>query len=173
MISTRIDAATRAVLRRNLSDGLADGEGVRELADRVQGVMQNRRKAAITVAQNYVGQVLSRSRDDGAHAAGMTHKSWLHSRGAGVRRPAHVAAERQYAADPIPIAEPFLVNGARLMYPRDTAGPPAETINCQCLQIYTRAPRGRGVTAAEILREYAARGFETWTQASRELTIEH
>ena len=46
-------------------------------------------------------------------------------------RTAHDLADGQIVG----VDEPFMVNGVPLMYPRDPAGPPAETINCGCVQL--------------------------------------
>jgi uncharacterized protein with gpF-like domain len=139
LIASKIDDRTRQIVRRQLAEGVEAGEDFRGLADRVQSVMGNSRAAAMGTARNAVGGVLSCARHAGAVDAGMTHKYWLHSRGPGERRPAHIAAELEYRSAPIPIAQPFVVNGVSLMYPRDfAAGSPAETVNCQCMQIYTR-----------------------------------
>lgn len=163
-ISTLIDDASRKILRRHLVEGLNAGETALQLADRVQDVMGNRRKAALTVARNSIGQTLSMARHEGHKAAGMTHKIWVFSRGPGERREAHVLAESTYRRSPIPLAEPFVINGVPLMFPRDfSSGHPEETVNCQCLQIAKRMPAaGRGPTSDEIARDYAALRFVAW-----------
>lgn len=163
-VSTLIDNYTRQLLRDRLAEGVAAGEDVRKLADRVQAVMGNRRAAAMSVARNSVGQALSSSRHAGHLAAGMTHKGWIHSRGPGERRPSHIEAEHRYMPEPILLTEPFIINGVRLMYPRDfSAGRPAETVNCQCLQIAKRvtAPQ-RSVTMAELMEPYQTRRFYSY-----------
>jgi len=142
-VATRIDDTTRALLKRQLSAGLEAGEDYRKLADRVQGVMGNNRSRAIMQARNAVGQTLSIARHEGHLASGMTHKIWIHSRGPGLRRPSHVAAESVYRSAPVPIDQPFMIDGYALMYPRDPSGPPEEIINCQCLQIARRLSPGK------------------------------
>jgi uncharacterized protein with gpF-like domain len=47
-------------------------------------------------------------------------------------RDTHLAAHVRYMNNPIPIDEPFVVGGHKMMYPLDPAGPPQETINCRC-----------------------------------------
>ena len=162
-ISTLIDSRTRNILRANLREGLEAGEDARKLADRVQGVMGNRRGEAMGIARNAVGQTLSQARHEGHLAAGMTHKMWIYSRGPGERRPAHIEAEARYAADPCPISEPFEIDGVYLMYPRDfSSGHPEETVNCQCLQIAKRiAPSQRGERGTDELEE---RPFVTYRE---------
>jgi len=141
--SARITGTVRHHLRNQLAEGLANGEDVRHLATRVQSVMGNRRKEAVSMASNAVGETLSAARHEGHQAAGMTHKGWLHSRGPGKRRPLHIQAERRYMAHPIPLDEPFVLGAARLMFPRDHAARrPEETYNCQCVQIAMRQRTG-------------------------------
>ena len=166
IVSTKIDAMTRKLLRGQLAEGLNAGEDIRLLADRIQAVMGNRRKAAMVVARNAVGQALSDSRHVAQKAAGMTHKAWLHSRGPGERRAAHVRAEGVYGpGKAIAIAEPFIVDGESLMYPRDHRnGSPGNTINCQCISIGSRAktPKGAGEALCKLAARLAAGGFETY-----------
>ena len=141
-ITAKVDARTRFFLRRTLNEGMEAGEDVRRLADRVQTYVQSSRKGALTQARNYVGQSLSKARREGRVAAGVTHEIWVHSRGPGERREAHIAAEAHYAKNPKRTGEMWNINGAYLAYPRDPSGPPAETINCQCFAIGKRlAPK--------------------------------
>jgi hypothetical protein len=127
--------------------------------------MGGRRKQAMSVARNSVGQSLSRSRRDGRVGSGMTHEVWIHSRGPGERRDTHIEAERRYAARPKPIGEPFVIGGVRMMYPRDfSAGHPEESVNCQCMALGKRIKPGKSVTAVAIIRDALARGFVTYDQ---------
>ena len=169
IISTKINAFTRNHLRRSLVEGMRSGETVNALADRVQTFMNNRRASALTVARNTVGQTLSRARREGRIAGGMTHEIWIHSRGPGERREAHVAAEGRYRREPKPIGRPFIVNGVPLNYPRDTSGPPGEIVNCQCLAAGMRINKpaeGKATEhqAAETLGRTATTGFVDYGQ---------
>jgi uncharacterized protein with gpF-like domain len=157
-VSTLIDRYTRDRLKVSLAEGLQEGETIRELATRVQTFMGNRRASAVVIARNAIGQTLSRARHEGHKATGMTHRIWIHSRGPGERRPAHVAAEGYYTEHPVGMDEPFVINGVRLLYPRDfSSGHPEETVNCQCAAIAKRAEAGEEPTAAGILEHHAKR----------------
>jgi len=157
-VSTLIDATTRRHLKNSLLQGLQNGETIRDLATRVEGYMQGSRAQAVVIARNAVGQTLSRARHEGQRATGMTHRIWVHSRGPGERRPAHVAAEGYYTEHPVGMDEPFVINNVRLMFPRDhSAGHPEETVNCQCAAIAKRAAPGEEPTAADILDHHAKR----------------
>ena len=58
-------------------------------------------------------------------------KQWFHGTSARYPRPSHLEAAGQIRnAD-----EPFDVGGEQLMYPRDPAGSPGNTINCGCYSV--------------------------------------
>ncbi len=61
-------------------------------------------------------------------------KRWL-SAATPRTRDSHLAAHFRYMTNPIPVTEPFLVGGYKLMFPGDPAGPAGETINCMCREI--------------------------------------
>jgi hypothetical protein len=71
--------------------------------------------------------------------AGVEYKSWLSSHGPTVRE-AHAAAEEQYGDNPIPVDQPFIVDGEELMYPGDESGSASNVINCHCIQIAVANP---------------------------------
>ncbi len=58
-------------------------------------------------------------------------KSWVATADTRTRE-SHLRAHMRYKDNPIPINEPFIVGGHKLMYPNDPNGPPEETINCRC-----------------------------------------
>ncbi len=66
--------------------------------------------------------------------AGIEYKAWLSSHGPNVR-PAHAEAEEDYIDAPIPVDEPFMVDGEELMFPGDDSGSAGNVINCQCVSI--------------------------------------
>lgn len=76
-------------------------------------------------------------------------------------RQSHLRAHAQYRNSPIPVKEPFIVGGAKLMYPGDPNGPPQETINCRCTSDTIHPAIGRigssldGRIAAELKRRAA------------------
>ena len=59
-------------------------------------------------------------------------------------RESHLRAHIRYAANPIPVSEPFVVGGARLRFPLDPNGPPGETINCRCRELVVHPAIGDG-----------------------------
>lgn len=68
--------------------------------------------------------------------AGFTHKRWLTSRDARVRRPTRTSHYDHASADgqTVPIAQPFVVSGEELMYPGDSSrgASISNTVNCRC-----------------------------------------
>lgn len=88
------------------------------------------------IARTEVGRVYSLATDERlkqvATIEPRARKFWIATPGP-MTRDSHIAAGDRYSEDdPIPVDEPFRVGGADLMFPRDPAGPPEETINCRC-----------------------------------------
>lgn len=61
-------------------------------------------------------------------------KRWV-ATGDSRTRPEHLEAHREYADNPIPVNEPFIVGGEELDYPGDPKGSPAMVINCRCTTV--------------------------------------
>lgn len=53
-------------------------------------------------------------------------------------RPWHEDADAEYGADPIPVDQPFVVNGEEMMHPGDPDGSADNTINCRCTTTYVQ-----------------------------------
>jgi len=167
-ISTLVNDRTRSLLRAELQTGLESGETIRQLASRVQGVMQGRRAQAYTIARNSVAQAISHSRYT-AQQGYATHEIWVHSRGPGIRRQTHVEAEVRYRANPKPIGELWQIGSAQLRYPRDPNGPPGEIINCQCMAIGKRIYPERKESSNAEHAEHAEDIFRTETILAAQL----
>lgn len=104
------------------------GDTVRRVAD-ILG--KGGRSRALTVVRTELGRAYSiAAHERQAQAAKVLpglRKEWRRS-GKLHSRPAHDAADGQIKD----IDEPFEVGGVKLMFPRDPAGPPGETVNCGC-----------------------------------------
>jgi hypothetical protein len=127
----------RRQLNTALRLGIEAGETTKELAVRVRGVFNDLQKfEASRIAVTETNGAYSTSRHDAMKQAGITHKAWLSSHGPTVRD-GHAAAEEIYTAQPIPLDEPFEVNGEQMQFPLDDSlGASAENIiNCQCIQL--------------------------------------
>jgi SPP1 gp7 family putative phage head morphogenesis protein len=120
-----------------ISDGVNDGEGIREIAERIQRVLDvtgserwPNRAQVIAVTE------VNRAANAAAYAAGLQAeadegvpmvKQWLNSHDRRVR-PEHREADGQR----VPLREPFRVGGSLLMFPGDPTGLPHDVINCRC-----------------------------------------
>ncbi len=131
----------QAQLNTALANGLAKGETTEQLADRVRGVFNNLQNfEARRIAMTETSATYGFTRNEAMNEAGVEYKSWLSSHGPTVRE-AHAAAEEQYGDAPIPLDEPFVVDGEELMYPGDESGSPGNVINCHCIQIAVQKPQ--------------------------------
>lgn len=127
-------------LNTALQEGIANGETTAQLAGRVKGVFNNLQNyEARRIAMTETSAAYGFARHEAMAGAGIQYKSWLSSHGPNVRE-AHAQAESDYADSPIPIDEPFIVDGEELMYPGDDAGSPGNVINCHCIQLAVANP---------------------------------
>jgi hypothetical protein len=90
---------------------------------------------AETITRNEAGRVLEMAAQARAEKAAEVvpglMKEWRHGAGAMAPRMSHLAADGQVRK----VNEPFDVGGEKLMYPRDPAGSPGNTINCGCYTV--------------------------------------
>ena len=138
----KVGETVQAKINNTLATGLDAGETTEQLSARV--------KAAFNDLQNYEAKRIAMTETSAAYGyarhetmtdAGVEYKAWLSSHGPTVR-PAHADAEETYIDDPIPLDEPFIVNGEELMYPGDENGSAENVINCHCIQIAKAKPEG-------------------------------
>lgn len=129
-------------LRSTLQEGLDGGESIADLAKRIRSECNAIDKGRATViAQTETSAAYGVGRDKAMRRAGIKFKAWLTSGNSNVRE-AHLIAGETYSPDtPIPIDQPFIVDGEALMFPGDPAGSPGNTINCHCIQIAVAAPQ--------------------------------
>lgn len=124
------------VARKELADGIRAGEGIEELAVRLQeagGFGEARARmiarTEVAAAANAASLAQAMRLDDGT-----MRKEWLATMDAGNvvcderTRAAHCAAHEQVQ----PLGEPFQVGETWLMYPGQPIGPANEVINCRC-----------------------------------------
>jgi hypothetical protein len=129
-------------LNTSLQEGIQKGETTEQLTDRVRGVFNRLTKAeARRIAMTETSAAYGYARHEALITAGITHKAWLSSHGPHARL-GHVAAEKQYTAQPILLEAPFMVlspEGAleKLLYPGDgSLGASASNlVNCHCIQL--------------------------------------
>ncbi len=136
-----VGATAQAQLNTALSAGMAAGETTEQLTDRVKGVFNNLQNfEAKRIAMTETSAAYGFSRHEAMTDAGIEYKGWLSSHGPTTRE-AHAEAEERYADSPIPLDEPFEVDGESLMYPGDPNGSPGNVINCHCIQLAAEAPK--------------------------------
>lgn len=122
-----VNATTIQALRDTLEEGLADGEGLGELGDRISDVFDIARGLRTeTIARTEVGSALNFGRNAEMGLQGVESKRWLciYSNS----REAHIEADLQTVG----INSTFEVDGEDLEYPQDPAGSAGNVINCQC-----------------------------------------
>jgi len=122
-------------IRDRIDNSLERGDTMEEIADGVREEFNGiGRYRSMVIARTETTAAYGWGRQQSMTTAGVGRKRWLSSHGPNVRQ-AHAAAERAYASHPIPVSEPFIVGGERLMHPGDPAGSPGNVINCQCVSI--------------------------------------
>jgi HK97 family phage portal protein len=133
----QVNETTWERLKDSLNAGIARGENIDELADRVNLVMRDRiRSSAETIARTETIGALNGGTLQAAKVSGVAKaKRWL----AGMddrTRETHYQAHDEYQANPIPVDEDFIVGGVALSAPGVARGggpeTAAEVINCRC-----------------------------------------
>lgn len=134
----RITEATRRLLRSELRAGVEAGEGVQDIAKRIdtlylEQIIPNRSKV---IARTEVIQASNLGSISGAKATGIPglKKVWLATRDSRTRE-AHALVD----GETVPIDSSFdLSSGSRLMFPGDTSlgASAGDTIQCRCTQFY-------------------------------------
>lgn len=129
-------------VRDSLAEGLDAGESTAQLAARAKKVFNHLGDTeALRIAQTETAAAYGTGRHEAMREVGVQYKAWLTSGNDNVRE-AHRLAGLTYSPDtPIPLDEPFVVDGEELMHPGDDAGSPGNTINCHCVQIAVAAPK--------------------------------
>lgn len=134
----QLSGTTLEELRQALADGVAAGEGIPELAKRIEQlyltqIIPNR---STNIAQTEVCAASNWASHQAAQQSGLTlNKVWL-ATGDNRTRPDHADADGQS----VPMDQPFTVGGFQMMFPGDSSmGAPAkEVCYCRCTQFYQR-----------------------------------
>ena len=121
---TRIDDTLERQLREQMVEGIMAGEGIPQLAKRVEEVIGAGLSRASTIARTETGNAFTYGRVEGMRQVGITKQQWLTAHDEHVR-PSHAAQD----GDEVALDETFK-NGLR--YPCDPLGAPEEVINCRC-----------------------------------------
>ena len=129
-------------VKASLEEGLNAGDTQAQLASRVKGIFNDIADgAAHTIAMTETSAAYGAGRAESMKQAGVQFKAWLTS-GNGNVRASHLQAGLEYPYDrPIPVDDPFIVDGEALMYPGDDAGSAGNVINCHCVSVAVAAPK--------------------------------
>jgi phage portal protein BeeE len=123
---SKVNAVTLARLREELSAGTLEGEGVDQLAKRISGVFQNRKRAR-TVARTELLKAHESGQLEGFRQGGVPGKQWNTSRDDAVRDSHEIDGQVQALEEDFELA-----SGNRAAYPGDDSLPADEVVNCRC-----------------------------------------
>lgn len=121
-------------VKAKLHRAVRDGEGRESLSKWLREEQGHSAARAETIARTEVVGAYNNGDYRGALALGdfgPRFKSWLATHDARTR-PTHIDANGQT----VEFRQPFAVGGAKMLYPHDPAGPPAETVNCRCTTLH-------------------------------------
>lgn len=124
--------------RSSLTEGMAAGEPVEDLAARLEHELDVSEVRAVTIARTEVVGAANAGSMDAVRilgGEGPTHKQWLATLGPRTRD-SHAEADGQV----VPVGDTFTVGGESLDYPGDPAGSAAEVVNCRCTVLFVDDP---------------------------------
>jgi uncharacterized protein with gpF-like domain len=122
-----VNKTTTDALRSTLVEGVAEGEDMGQIRDRITKVYDEAQDfRAETIARTEVGAAQNFGRDAEMKNQKVQKKRWISI--FSNSRASHMAASEQV----VEVGETFLVEGEELEYPGDPNGSPGNTINCQC-----------------------------------------
>lgn len=121
-------------IKSQIGSVMIGASNTNEAVTGIAGMVTGGRSRAITIMRTEMGRAFSvatqeRQTQAAEHLPGL-QKQWRRS-GKIHSRITHDIADGQIVA----VDQPFIIDGHRLMYPRDPAAPAKETINCGCVQL--------------------------------------
>jgi len=136
-------------INQELTLGLTGGKQPYEVMQAIgrnlkdKSVFKSIAARAETITRTEAGRVLEAAgqarKEHAARVVPGLKKQWYYGHSPKVPRLSHLAAAQAYGPGgdpgPIPVDQPFIVQGEELMYPRDPAGSAGNTINCGCTSI--------------------------------------
>ncbi len=133
ILPNQINRLTHNDLRVILQDGFTQNLSAGEIAAQIDQYFDESdpvrslriARTEVTGASNF--GIVESYRQTGIVQA----RAWITARDEAVRHD-HLAAENESLENPVPIDQPFIVGGKRMMYPGDPAGGASQIMNCRC-----------------------------------------
>jgi hypothetical protein len=138
-INGTTEADLRAIIRTSFEDGLSSAEMGDRMAEYYANNCVGETSARpMTAARTQTAGIVNDGRLAAAMEVGGLLKGWGHGN-PNEPREAHIAAAEKYDAHPIPLDEPFIVNGVEIMSPGAADAPIGEIANCTCFLTFHKA----------------------------------
>lgn len=147
-LSGQVTQTTYEAIQAQLAEGVAAGESIDDIADRIRGLFQQTYASrAETVARTEVISAYNGAAVLGAStlpADVVAAQEWIATRD-GRTREEHAAADGQLRR----IGEAFEVGGASMAYPGDPNGGAGNVVNCRCTVAFLTPDEYAELTGAE------------------------
>lgn len=126
--AVEVNKTTYKFLKKELSAGIAEGEGEVDLGNRVKKIFKNRKSfQAKMIARTETNCASNAGHVDAYKKVGIKKIEWLSAEDSRTR-PAHAEADGQV----IECGGSFDIGGEKLRYPSDRNGSARNVINCRC-----------------------------------------
>jgi SPP1 gp7 family putative phage head morphogenesis protein len=132
---TRISATTRAAIRHALTEGVAAGESIPQLAKRLRTVYEDfTRERAVMIARTEVIAASNLGSQAAARISGVVSEKFWIATADNRTREWHADADGQSR----PLNEPYSVHGESLMFPGDSSlgASASNLVRCRCAEGY-------------------------------------
>jgi HK97 family phage portal protein len=123
-----VDTVKRQI-RNEISLGMANGETVEQIAERIKTKFNFASKRALTIARTEVFGAINYGRSITLKRSGYARKRWITAMDERVRPQHMVMHGRTVGVD-----ENWIVDGKELRFPGDPKGPAYLVINCRCIE---------------------------------------
>jgi uncharacterized protein with gpF-like domain len=130
-LAGQVTDTTYRAITDAMSEGVAEGEGIPDIAARIRAVFADASSnRSVVIARTEVISGFNASALSAASSLPhdvVAGQQWIATRDSRTR-PTHATADGQI----VPVGQPFMVGGAAGMYPGDPALPAGETVQCRC-----------------------------------------
>lgn len=151
LLAGQVTTTTYEAIQGALNEGVAAGESIDDLADRIRGLFQQTYAGrAETVARTEVISAYNGAATLGASqlpADVVAAQEWIATRD-GRTREEHASADGQI----VRVGESFDIGGAQMAYPGDPSGGAGNVVNCRCTVAFLTPDEFAEMTGAEPLQ---------------------